>query len=76
MSAVGGIGTPAQGVQVSLNPDAMEQEGIMTADIIRQQLKQHEDAAARARAGAHQKAENERKRKGAKDKSKQKKFKF
>jgi splicing factor 3B subunit 2 len=76
MSAVGGIGTPAQGVQVSLNPDAMEQDGIMTADIIRQQLKQHEDAAARARAGAHQKAENERKRKGAKDKSKQKKFKF
>jgi len=76
MSAVGGIGTPAQGITMSVNADAMEQEGVMTADIIRQQLKQHEDAATKARAGAHQKAEQDRKRKTGKDKTKAKKFKF
>lgn len=72
----GGIGTPAQGVTMSLNPTDLEQEGVMTADIIRQQLKQHEDAAAKARAGAHQKAENKRKAEKQKSGNKGKKFKF
>ena len=49
-AGIGGVGTPAQGVTMSLNPGDLEQEGVLTADIIRQQLKQHEDAAAKARS--------------------------
>ncbi|XP_026192441.1 splicing factor 3B subunit 2 [Cyclospora cayetanensis] len=49
----GGSATPI-GVTVSLNPNEMEQEGAFTADIIRQQLRQHEEAAARAKAAAGQ----------------------
>ncbi|KAL8271793.1 hypothetical protein Esti_004302 [Eimeria stiedai] len=62
--AQGGSATP-MGVTVSLNPNEMEQEGAFTADIIRQQLRQHEEAAARAKAAAGQIDPTEqRKRKG------------
>lgn len=73
LPAVGlGVDTPG-GVTMSLNPGDVEAEGIMTADIIRQQLKQHEAQAEKARAAAGQKVE--RKRKADKQKAK-KKFKF
>ncbi|KAL8449102.1 hypothetical protein Emag_003773 [Eimeria magna] len=51
--AQGGSSTP-MGVTVSLNPNEMEQEGAFTADVIREQLRQHEEAAARAKAAAGQ----------------------
>ncbi|KAL8431633.1 hypothetical protein Efla_005692 [Eimeria flavescens] len=53
MGAPGGSATPL-GITVSLNPNEMEQEGAFTADVIRQQLRQHEEAAARAKAAAGQ----------------------
>ncbi|CDI76121.1 splicing factor 3B subunit 2, putative [Eimeria acervulina] len=52
-AARAGAATPI-GVTVSLNPNEMEQEGAFTADVIRQQLRQHEEAAARAKAAAGQ----------------------
>ncbi|KFG66265.1 PSP protein, partial [Toxoplasma gondii RUB] len=59
-----GFRTPA-GVTVSLNPNEMEQEGVFTADVIRQQLRQHEEAAARAKQAAGQvDPADTRKRKG------------
>ncbi|CDJ68640.1 splicing factor 3B subunit 2, putative [Eimeria necatrix] len=64
MAQRGGAATPA-GVTVSLNPNEMEQEGAFTADVIRQQLRQHEEAAARAKAAAGQiDPADQRKRKG------------
>merc|ERR1712226_1147559 len=51
---VGGADTPGP-VTMSLNPADVETEGILTADIIRQQLKQHEEAAAKAKVAAGQK---------------------
>merc|ERR1712154_190089 len=64
---VGGADTPGP-VTMALNPQDVETEGILTADIIRQQLKQHEEAAAKARIAAGQKeveprAPKEKKRK-------------
>merc|ERR1712048_1061993 len=80
---VGGIATPVGGadtpgpVTMSLNPQDVETEGILTADIIRQQLKQHEEAAAKAKLAAGQKEVEPRKgpvkEKKRKDKTK---FKF
>ncbi|CDJ50728.1 splicing factor 3B subunit 2, putative [Eimeria brunetti] len=85
-AARGGAATPLGGITVSLNPNEMEQEGAFTADVIRQQLRQHEEAAARAKAAAGQiDPADQRKRKGdevrgvsaAAPKSKKKKqFKF
>lgn len=64
MAGQGGSATPL-GVTVSLNPNEMEQEGAFTADVIRQQLRQHEEAAARAKAAAGQiDPAEQRKRKG------------
>jgi len=51
---LGGADTPGP-VTMSLNPQDVETEGILTADIIRQQLKQHEEAAAKAKLAAGQK---------------------
>merc|ERR1711939_912059 len=51
---VGGADTPGP-VTMTLNPQDVEAEGILTADIIRQQLKQHEEAAAKAKLAAGQK---------------------
>mmetsp|Transcript_110164 Transcript_110164/g.311477 ORF Transcript_110164/g.311477 Transcript_110164/m.311477 type:complete len:815 (-) Transcript_110164:145-2589(-) len=73
---VGGADTPGP-VTMSLNPQDVETEGILTADIIRQQLKQHEEAAAKAKLAAGQKEVEPRKgpvkEKKRKDKTK---FKF
>lgn len=73
----GGADTPGP-VTMSLNPQDVEQEGILTADIIRQQLKQHEEAAATARLAAGQKEVGGKKKpdKKAADKSKKEKKKF
>lgn len=77
--AHGGTDTPGP-VTMSLNPEQVETEGILTADIIRQQLKQHEEAAARAKLAAGQREVDQKKggapakvQKKRKDKSK---FKF
>merc|ERR1711972_498255 len=73
---LGGADTPGP-VTMSLNPQDVETEGILTADIIRQQLKQHEEAAAKAKLAAGQKEVEPRKgpvkEKKRKDKTK---FKF
>jgi len=72
----GGADTPGP-VTMSLNVGDVETEGILTADIIRQQLKQHEEAAAKAKLAAGQKEVQPRtapvKEKKKKDKNK---FKF
>merc|ERR1712190_213327 len=80
---VGGVPTPVGGadtpgpVTMALNPAEVETEGILTADIIRQQLKQHEEATAKAKIAAGQKDVEPRKgpvkEKKRKDKTK---FKF
>lgn len=70
----GGADTPGP-VTMSLNPADVEAEGILTADIIRQQLKQHEEAAAKARIAAGQKEIEPRAPKEKKRKEKTK-FKF
>ncbi|CAD7940523.1 unnamed protein product [Amoebophrya sp. A120] len=51
---VGGIATPT-GIQSAGGIRSVEQEGMMTADMIRAQLKQQEQKAADARTAAHQK---------------------
>jgi len=78
-----GISTPAGGmdtpgpVTMSLNVGEVETEGILTADIIRQQLKQHEEAAAKAKMAAGQREVEPRKAAGKEKKKKEKtKFKF
>mmetsp|Transcript_40287 Transcript_40287/g.86489 ORF Transcript_40287/g.86489 Transcript_40287/m.86489 type:complete len:907 (-) Transcript_40287:84-2804(-) len=70
----GGVGTPAAPVTLSLNPGEVEAEGIMTADIIRQQLKEHEQTANKAKLAAGQK--DVEPRKGAKEKKRKDKTKF
>jgi len=74
---VGGADTPGP-VTMNLNPAEVETEGILTADIIRQQLKQHEEAAAKAKLAAGQKEVEPRKapHKGEKKKKEKAKFKF
>ncbi|CAK9008966.1 unnamed protein product [Durusdinium trenchii] len=57
---VGGADTPGP-VTMNLNPEQVETEGILTADIIRQQLKQHEEAAAKAKLAAGQKEVEQKK---------------
>merc|ERR1711879_749926 len=71
---VGGADTPGP-VTMNLNPQDVEQEGILTADIIRQQLKQHEEAAAKAKIAAGQK-DVEPRAVHKEKKKKEKKFKF
>jgi splicing factor 3B subunit 2 len=71
---VGGADTPGP-ITMTLNPADVETEGILTADIIRQQLKQHEEAAAKAKMAAGQKEVEPRKAPG-KDKKKKEKTKF
>eukprot|EP00929_Paragymnodinium_shiwhaense_P120942 TRINITY_DN9301_c0_g1_i1.p1 TRINITY_DN9301_c0_g1~~TRINITY_DN9301_c0_g1_i1.p1 ORF type:complete len:773 (-),score=251.38 TRINITY_DN9301_c0_g1_i1:383-2701(-) len=71
---VGGADTPGP-VTMSLNPGDVETEGILTADIIRQQLKQHEEAAAKAKIAAGQK-EVEPRKAPVKEKKKKEKTKF
>lgn len=73
----GGHATPGP-VTMSLNPDAVENEGILTADIIRQQLKQHEEAANKAKLAAGQKEVEAKKGpvKGPKKRKDKTKFKF
>merc|ERR1712125_311838 len=71
---VGGADTPGP-VTMSLNPADVETEGILTADIIRQQLKQHEEAAAKAKLAAGQK-EVEPRKGPAKEKKRKDKTKF
>lgn len=72
----GGADTPGP-VTMSLNPQDVETEGILTADIIRQQLKQHEEAAAKAKLAAGQKDVEPRKVPVKEKKKKEKnKFKF
>jgi len=70
---VAGMDTP--GVAVNLNTSDMEAEGALTADIIRQQLKQHEEQAKKARDKAGQK-EATKKKKDTKTNKTAKKFKF
>jgi len=53
-AGIGGVQTPVAGVTVSLNPSEIEQEGVFAGDVIRTQLKQHEEAAAKAKKAAHQ----------------------
>jgi len=73
---VGGADTPGP-VTMNLNPADVETEGILTADIIRQQLKQHEEAAAKAKLAAGQKDVEPRKLPHKEKKKKEKtKFKF
>jgi len=73
---VGGTDTPGP-VTMNLNPAEVETEGILTADIIRQQLKQHEEAAAKAKLAAGQKEVEPRKAPVKEKKRKEKnKFKF
>ncbi|CAE7812362.1 SF3B2 [Symbiodinium necroappetens] len=75
---VGGADTPGP-VTMNLNPEQVETEGILTADIIRQQLKQHEEAAAKAKIAAGQKEVEQKKTVAAKPTKKRKektKFKF
>ncbi|CAD7976233.1 unnamed protein product [Amoebophrya sp. A25] len=67
---VGGIATPT-GIASAGGIKSVEAEGMLTADIIRAQLKQHEATAVKARAAAHQKEV-----KKGKDKKKKKEFKF
>merc|ERR1740121_2944118 len=71
---VGGADTPGP-VTMALNPADVETEGILTADIIRQQLKQHEEAAAKAKLAAGQK-EVEPRKGPAKEKKRKDKTKF
>eukprot|EP00445_Apocalathium_hangoei_P037283 CAMPEP_0203948382 /NCGR_PEP_ID=MMETSP0359-20131031/83048_1 /ASSEMBLY_ACC=CAM_ASM_000338 /TAXON_ID=268821 /ORGANISM="Scrippsiella Hangoei, Strain SHTV-5" /LENGTH=884 /DNA_ID=CAMNT_0050879925 /DNA_START=88 /DNA_END=2742 /DNA_ORIENTATION=+ len=72
----GGMDTPGP-VTMSLNVGEVETEGILTADIIRHQLKQHEDAAAKAKIAAGQKEVEPRKGPAREKKRKDKtKFKF
>lgn len=71
---VGGADTPGP-VTMNLNPADVETEGILTADIIRQQLKQHEEAAAKAKLAAGQK-EVEPRKAPVKEKKKKEKTKF
>jgi len=70
---IGGVDTPGP-VTMALNPAEVETEGILTADIIRQQLKQHEEAAAKAKLAAGQK--DVEARKPAKEKKRKDKTKF
>jgi len=74
---VGGADTPGP-VTMNLNPEQVETEGILTADIIRQQLKQHEEAAAKAKLAAGQKEVEQKKTvaKPAKKRKEKTKFKF
>jgi splicing factor 3B subunit 2 len=72
---IGGADTPGP-VTMSLNPQDVETEGILTADIIRQQLKQHEEAAAKAKLAAGQKEVEPRKVVKEKKKKEKNKFKF
>lgn len=73
---LGGVDTPGP-VTMNLNPADVETEGILTADIIRQQLKQHEEAAAKAKLAAGQKDVEPRKTLHKEKKRKEKsKFKF
>lgn len=73
---LGGADTPGP-VTMSLNPGQVETEGILTADIIRQQLKQHEEAAAKAKLAAGQKEVAQKNPvKAAKKKKDKTKFKF
>jgi len=72
---VGGADTPGP-VTMSLNPQDVEAEGILTADIIRQQLKQHEEAAAKAKIAAGQKEVEPRAPIKEKKKKEKTKFKF
>lgn len=73
---IGGADTPGP-LTMSLNPQDVETEGILTADIIRQQLKQHEEAAAKAKLAAGQKEVEPRKGATKEKKRKEKtKFKF
>jgi len=75
---LGGADTPGP-VTMNLNPEQVETEGILTADIIRQQLKQHEEAAAKAKIAAGQKEVEQKKTVAAKPTKKRKektKFKF
>jgi len=72
---LGGADTPGP-VTMSLNPQDVETEGILTADIIRQQLKQHEEAAAKAKLAAGQKEVEPRKVVKEKKKKEKNKFKF
>jgi len=81
LMGMGGVQTPVIGVTVSLNPSEMEQEGVFAGDVIRTQLKQHEEAAAKAKKAAHQVDPEElRKRKTDEvevpKKKKKKEFKF
>lgn len=70
---VAGMDTP--GVAVNLNTSDMEAEGALTADIIRQQLKQHEEQAKKARDKAGQKESTKKKDKTKANKTSNK-FKF
>jgi splicing factor 3B subunit 2 len=72
---VGGADTPGP-VTMTLNPQDVEAEGILTADIIRQQLKQHEEAAAKAKIAAGQKEVEPRAPHREKKKKEKTKFKF
>jgi len=72
---VGGADTPGP-VTMALNPAEVETEGILTADIIRQQLKQHEEAAAKAKLAAGQKDVEPRKQAKEKKRKDKTKFKF
>mmetsp|Transcript_58186 Transcript_58186/g.138548 ORF Transcript_58186/g.138548 Transcript_58186/m.138548 type:complete len:775 (+) Transcript_58186:136-2460(+) len=73
---VGGADTPGP-VTMTLNPQDVEAEGILTADIIRQQLKQHEEAAAKAKQAAGQKeVDLKPQAQKAKKKKEKQKFKF
>lgn len=71
---VGGADTPGP-ITMNLNPQDVEAEGILTADIIRQQLKQHEEAAQKAKLAAGQK-DVEPRQAPAKKKKEKNKFKF
>lgn len=72
---IGGADTPGP-VTMALNPQEVETEGILTADIIRQQLKQHEEAAAKAKLAAGQKDVEPRKAGKEKKRKDKTKFKF
>lgn len=70
---VAGMDTP--GVTMSLNTGAIEADGALTADIIRQQLKQHEEQAKKARDKAGLK-ESTKKKDSKKANKTASKFKF
>ena len=75
---VTGSGTPVGGSTLTLNMADMENDGILTADIIRKQLKQHEAKASKAKneAGIADDGGQGKKRPAEKEKKKKKKFKF